>query len=297
MGMGRQGMGRQGMGREGFKETSLSDSKSDAKVIETVDSDLHKIEVVDTDDGRLGKCLLLDGKVQMCERDEHVYHEMLVHFPAMYLGGVKRVVIACGGDCMALREVLKYESIEEVVVIEEDEHVISLCEREFMASSHRTGSEGDTRVRWLVGGDPKEFVLKLQAQKRNVGSFDLIIVDTKDRPGATSYDREFLDQARLLLSHSGVMVRSCGRHGGLPEADMKATFAKTLLYTFHCDTFDATFVMVLGADFDLEKKVIDTERMRRAKVAARFYKPDAHFSHVPWFSALKVKPSAGMKKG
>jgi hypothetical protein len=47
--------------------------------------------------------------------------------------------------------------------------------------------------------------------------------------------------------------------------------------------------MVIAADFDLVGKTVNTKNLERNKVHARFYKPDTHFSHIPWFTAMKVK--------
>ena len=266
--------------RESFKETKLSDERPAASVLHTVQSGRHKIEVVDTGVDKLGKCMLLDEKLQFCEKDEHIYHEMLVHFPAMYVGKLKRVLIAGGGDCMALREVLKYDTVDEVIVIESEEHLISVSETQFLMSAHRE----DARVKWLVG-DPNELVNKLKAQSEKLQTFDLIVVDGKERPGSSPFNAAFLESARLLLSHTGVAVRNGARH----KAIMQSVFTSTLVFSFHSDTHNVQYTMVLGADFDLVGKSVNTDNLVRNKVHARFYKPDAHFSHIPWFTAMKVK--------
>src|SRR3546814_14507478 len=56
--------------------------------------------------------LFLDGDLQFSSVDEYRYHEALVH-PAM-AGAHRRVLVLGGGDGLALREVLKYDDVDEV---------------------------------------------------------------------------------------------------------------------------------------------------------------------------------------
>jgi spermidine synthase len=70
--------------------------------------------------GRAGHRLFLNGNLQFAERDEYRYHEALVH-PAMSAHGApKRVAVLGGGDGMAVREILKYPSVESVTLVELD---------------------------------------------------------------------------------------------------------------------------------------------------------------------------------
>lgn len=70
--------------------------------------------------GRPGHCLYLNGNLQFAERDEYRYHEALVH-PAMAAHGApKKVAVLGGGDGMAVREILKYPSVESITLVELD---------------------------------------------------------------------------------------------------------------------------------------------------------------------------------
>ena len=70
--------------------------------------------------GKLGHRLFLNGNLQFAERDEYRYHEALVH-PAMAAHGApKKVAVLGGGDGMAVREILKYPSVESVTLVELD---------------------------------------------------------------------------------------------------------------------------------------------------------------------------------
>ena len=80
-----------------------------------------------------GRLLALDGLTQTTERDEFIYHEMLVHVPLISLQDPRRVLIIGGGDGGTLRRVLEHPSIERAVMVEIDERVAQVC-RELMPS-------------------------------------------------------------------------------------------------------------------------------------------------------------------
>src|SRR3954465_14459079 len=72
-----------------------------------------------------GKVLVLDGVVQLTERDNHIYHEMIAHVPLMAHGSARNVLIIGGGDGGTLREVLKHP-VRTVFLVELDREVIEL---------------------------------------------------------------------------------------------------------------------------------------------------------------------------
>lgn len=86
-------------------------------------SDYQRIVVTQ---GNAGTRLFLNGNLQFHSRDEYRYHEALVH-PAMAgHGAPKRVLVLGGGDGMAVREVLRYHSVESVTLVELDPHMTRL---------------------------------------------------------------------------------------------------------------------------------------------------------------------------
>ena len=66
-------------------------------------------EVIETTTS--GRVLILDGKTQSSEADEHIYHEALVH-PAMLMHqNPRKIFIGGGGEGATLREVLSHERV------------------------------------------------------------------------------------------------------------------------------------------------------------------------------------------
>ena len=273
--------------REGFfapaQTERFFEESQQQKVIQSLRGSRYKIDVVDAAGHDMGRCLLLDGRRQFCEADEHRYHEMLVHFPCAFLGHERptRALIVHGGDCMTLREVLKYvDTLEQIVVIEEDERVVEMCERHLSARSLRSG---DNRVRWLVAAPAAESIARLAAAgNENLQGFDLLVVDGKDRPGA-QLSKDALKDLRLLLSPDGVIACS-----GASASAFDGTLPHKVSFSFFSPTHDAQTRMNVYARFDFAARELDAER-HAERVGARFFDAGAVWDYVPWF----LRPGGG----
>jgi spermidine synthase len=79
--------------------------------------------------GRAGFQLFLNGHLQFSSADEYRYHEALVH-PAMILANnPRRVLVLGGGDGLALREILKHPSVEQVTLVDLDPEMTTLSSK------------------------------------------------------------------------------------------------------------------------------------------------------------------------
>ena len=110
--------------------------------------------------GKLGHRLFLNGNLQFAERDESRYHESLVH-PAMAAHGApKKVAVLGGGDGMAVREILKYPSVESVTLVELDPAMTQLFSQHETLTRLNGGALNNPKVRvvntdafqWLQDG-------------------------------------------------------------------------------------------------------------------------------------------------
>lgn len=145
-----------------------------------------------------GKMLFIDGEGQSAERDEFIYHEALVH-PVMCMMPSQRplrVLIVGGGEGATLREVLKYNRVQQVVMVDFDEELVELC-REHMPS-WSAGAFEDPRV--VLHYDDITQWLQYHPNDR----FDVIICDL---PDAFMMQPEFLQMLhRALVCNGGRMV-------------------------------------------------------------------------------------------
>ena len=80
--------------------------------------------------GRGGFSLFLNGNLQFSSIDEYRYHEALVHPGfAAFGANAKRILVLGGGDGLALREILKYPSVESVTIVDLDPEMTDLSKR------------------------------------------------------------------------------------------------------------------------------------------------------------------------
>ena len=120
-----------------------------------------------------GVRLFLNGNLQFHSRDEYRYHEALVH-PAMAAHGAPRnVLVLGGGDGMAVREVLKYPSVESVTLVELDPHMTQLFSTQPLLRQLNADSLRSPKLR-IVNADAFAWL------EQNAGSFDVIVVDFPD---------------------------------------------------------------------------------------------------------------------
>jgi spermidine synthase len=128
--------------------------------------------VVVTSSGQ-GVRLFLNGNLQFHSRDEYRYHEALVH-PAMAAHGAPRqVLVLGGGDGMAVREVLKYPSVEQVTLVELDPHMTRLFATQPLLRQLNAEALLSPKLR-IVNADAFGWL------EKNPGSFDVIVVDFPD---------------------------------------------------------------------------------------------------------------------
>jgi spermidine synthase len=141
--------------------------------------------------GKGGVRLFLNGNLQFAQRDEYRYHEALVH-PAMSAHGrPQRVAVLGGGDGMAIREILKYPSVQVVTLVELDPQMTSLFAREPLLTSLNGNALNDQRVK-VVNADAFKWL------EQSTESFDVIVVDFPD-PSNFSLGKLYTDHFYGLL--------------------------------------------------------------------------------------------------
>ena len=148
-----------------------------------------------------GKVLVLDGIIQLTERDNAGYHEMITHVPSLAQGNPKRVLIVGGGDGGSLQQVLRYPSVEEVVVCELDRRVIEVSREYF---SFFGSPYEDPRARVVIQ-DAFAFL------KDPTNRFDVIISDTTDPIGEAEklFSPEFYRMMVGALTPNGAIATQC----------------------------------------------------------------------------------------
>ncbi len=146
--------------------------------------------------------LYLDGNLQFSSVDEYRYHEVLVHLPAAFALNRQRALVIGGGDGLAARELLKYDSIQSVDVVDLDEAVTGLAASQQQWVSLNQGSLKDKRVT-VDNTDAWKFLAE------QGGLYDLIVIDLPDPESediAKLYSVAFYQRVARRLSVGGVMI-------------------------------------------------------------------------------------------
>ena len=159
-------------------------------------SDFQRIDVYDSDE--FGKFFTLDGYIMITEKDEFIYHDMIVHVPMATNPNIENVLVIGAGDGGTVRELVRYKSIKKIDMVEIDKMVVDVC-REYFPNS--TCGLDDARVNLLF-----EDGLKFVSSKSN--EYDLIIVDSTDPigPGEGLFTSEFYGNCYKALSKDGILV-------------------------------------------------------------------------------------------
>jgi spermidine synthase len=123
--------------------------------------------------GRAGFQLFLNGNLQFSSTDEYRYHEALVH-PAMMLSqNPKRVLVLGGGDGLALREILKHQSVESITLVDLDPDMTALSKKFPPLADLNKHSFANPKVH-VINQDAMIWL------ERETGYFDTAIVDFPD---------------------------------------------------------------------------------------------------------------------
>jgi len=155
--------------------------------------------------GRAGFQLFLNGHLQFSSADEYRYHEALVH-PAMALADApRRVLVLGGGDGLALREILRYASVEQVTLVDLDPEMTRLSAAFPPLAALNKHAFDDPRVH-VINADAMIWL------EENSPEYDCAIVDFPD-PNSFAlgklYTTRFYRLLKQRLAPGGAVSVQC----------------------------------------------------------------------------------------
>jgi spermidine synthase len=179
--------------------------------------------------------LYINGNTQFSSLDEARYHELLVH-PLITLANPTSVLILGGGDGLALREVLKYDQVKSVTLVDLDPEMVKLATDNTSLSQLNNNAFADARLKFLTADGIQDVgVNSVKLQKRensedvervasvnvynldadtylkktNDQQWDAIIIDLPD-PSSIEinklYTKEFYYQVKKRLNENGLLT-------------------------------------------------------------------------------------------
>ena len=240
-------------------------------------SDFQQIDIFDSNE--FGKILTIDGLMMANEKDEFIYHDMIVH-PAMATNpSIKRVLVIGAGDGGTVRELTRYASIEQIDMVEIDEVVTRACQEHMPLTASKLE---ESRVN-LTFDDGLKFVANTEA-----GSYDLIIVDSTDpiSVGAGLFTTEFYKDCFRILSENGILINQheSPYFGGFAD-EMKRAHSKLAnifpiaeVYQAHIPTYPSGHWLFGFASKTMHPvKDIQADHWNGLGLATKYYNTDLHF--------------------
>lgn len=166
------------------------------KQIISVKSEYQSIDILDTYE--YGRVLVLDGELMITAKDEFIYHEMITHVPMAVHKNAHNVLVIGAGDGGTIRELSKYDDIQNIDMVEVDRTVVDVCSEYFRQTScglddSRVNVYFEEGLRFIRGRDAE---------------YDLIIVDCSDPfgPSVGLFTREFYGSCYKALKDDGILI-------------------------------------------------------------------------------------------
>ncbi len=229
------------------------------------------------ENNQFGRVMCIDGTIQLTEKDEFVYHEMMAHVPLLSHGDAKKVLIIGGGDGGLLREVLRHDYLESATLVEIDAQVIEVSKKYMPMVSQ--GAFDNPKAKIIIQ-DATQFVRDTTEQ------FDVILCDSTDPegPGAGLFTSEFYADCKKRLTPGGIFANQNGAPF-VQKEEIRLTFNNRTPHFKHVSFYVApvpTYVggfMAFGWASDQKHGVSETllkERLKRVKGKMRYYTPAIH---------------------
>lgn len=237
-------------------------------------SEFQQIDIFESTE--FGRFLTLDGLMMLTEKDEFIYHDMIVHIPMATNPNIKKVLVIGAGDGGTIRELTRYQAIEKIDMVEIDEKVVDVC-KEFLP---QTASKlDDPRVK-INFEDGLKFV------RTKADEYDLIIVDSTDPfgPGEGLFTKEFYGNCYNALKFDGILVNQhespyyieYARSMNRAHLRIKELFPICKVYQAHIPTYPSGHWLFGFASKKYDPLNVDFDTWKKLGLKTRYYNTDLH---------------------
>lgn len=224
-----------------------------------------------------GVFFTLDGLMMVNEKDEFIYHDMITHVSMATNPNIKKVLVIGGGDGGTVRELTRYNSIEQIDMVEIDEMVVRASQKYLPLTASKLE---DKRVNLYF-----EDGLKFVRDKENV--YDLILVDSTDPigPGEGLFTEEFYNNCYKALTEDGILVNQ--HESPYYERDahemkrahrkIRNLFPISKVYQFHIPTYPSGHWLFGFASKKYDPiKDIKVDEWKKFGLKTKYYNTDLH---------------------
>ena len=190
---------------------------------------------------------------------------------------VKKVLVVGAGDGGTVRELLKYNTIEHIDMVEIDKMVVDVCKEYLPSTAYKLD---DPRVS-IHYEDGLKFVRSKTAE------YDIVLVDSTDPfgPGEDLFTREFYGNCYNALKEDGILINqhespyyeADAEAAGRAHKQLKAVFPVATVYQFHMPTYPSGHWLFGFAS----KKYSPVEDLRAEEwnklgISTRYYNTELH---------------------
>ena len=238
-------------------------------------SDFQRIDIFYSKE--MGNILTLDGLLMVTEKDEFVYHEMITHVALAVNPDIKNILVIGAGDGGTIRELTKYDSVENIDMVEIDEEVVEACVKYLPQTACKLS---DPRVKIFY-----EDGLKFVRKKKN--EYDLVIIDSTDPfgPGEGLFTKEFYGNCYNALKENGILLNQ--HESPFYENDAKAVakinkrikniFPVCFVYQAHIPTYPSGHWLFGFASKNLHPiNDLNAEIWNNLNINTKYYNTDLH---------------------
>lgn len=263
-----------------YTEQWSTDCKFSVGYEKHLHSEKSPFQQIDFYEGKeFGTFFTLDGLMMVNEKDEFIYHDMIVHPAFATNPDIKKVLVIGGGDGGTAREVLRYPGVEQVVLAEIDEHVFRLCQQYLPITA--AGVEEDARME-LAFGDGLAYV-----QNAPDASFDLILVDSTDpvSVGEGLFTTAFYKECYRVLNDKGILINQhespyfseYAENMKKARTKIKQIFPVARVYQYHMPTYPSGHWLFGFASKSLDPlKDADADVWNAIGLKTKYYNTDLH---------------------
>ncbi|MBW6512755.1 MAG: polyamine aminopropyltransferase [Desulfuromonadaceae bacterium] len=238
-------------------------------------SEFQQLDIVNTLE--YGKMMLLDGLVMVTERDEFIYHDMLVH-PALFTHpSPQQVLVIGGGDGGSIREIVRHPEVELATLCEIDGLVVDKSVE--LLPSMASAIDGQHPKVKLHIADGLDYIRKHQ------NAFDVILVDSTDPigPAVGLFEKDFYRLVHDALKADGIMVaqsESPFYHAEIQKnmyRNLRAVFPLVAMYQAFIPTYPSglwSFAFASKRYHPLRD--FNRDRAARRNFHTKYYNEDLH---------------------
>ena len=223
-----------------------------------------------------GRFFTLDGLMMVTEKDEFIYHDMIVHVPMAVNPEIRDVLVIGAGDGGTVRELTRYDCIRRIDMVEIDSEVVDVCRKYLPITASKLD---DPRVNLFF-----EDGLKFVRSKEN--EYDLIIVDSTDPfgPGEGLFTKEFYGNCHKSLKDDGILVNqhespyydSYAESMKRAHRRIREFFPVCRVYQAHIPTYPSGHWLFGFASKRFDPVSFDSGKWNALGIAAKYYNTDLH---------------------